>query len=137
MKKLVFISIIWTVLLCSINAQNLLGETQVKSSLTQIFNLSKDQNYSTIAHKLLDSKNLREFNFKTKSDEKAVKRIAKKIKAYLDLSDSYEYESLTFGKFKNLPSADLKVNFKSGDQNLKISFLFVEFNNKILLAKFK
>jgi len=120
-------------------AQNQLKENDVKSSLSKIFELSKNQNYSDAAKMFIYTKNneSRVFDYTNKSDARIVKRMAKKIKAYLDLSDSYEYESITYGTFKNLPNANLKVNFKSGDQELTISFLFVQKDGNSLLAEFK
>jgi len=140
MKKMITIQMVFIFLfVCNIGAQNKLNEQNVKSQLAKIFDLSKDQNYAGSAALFLYNKgnDLRTYNFKSKSEARAVKRMAKKIKAYLDLSDSYEYESITFGNYKKLPSAELKVYFKSGDQKLSISFLFVEHLGNILLANFK
>ena len=116
--------------------QNRLNEAEIKSSLTQIFELSKEQNFASLGEKLFNDASLKPFNMKNKKDSKSVKRSGKKIKAYLDLSDSYEYKDLEFETYKDLPSANLNVIFRSGSQNLTISFVFVEVNNKILLAKF-
>lgn len=140
MKKEIAIQLFLVLfLVSSINAQNNLSEANVKSALTKIFDLSKNQDYESLALLMLYSKKneLRPHNYKSKSEARTVKRMSKKIKAYLDLSDSYEYESLTPGKEFNLPSTNLKVNFKSGDQDLNISFLFVDQAGKILLYKFK
>ncbi len=140
MKKMIMVQFVLALLLfSSFNAQNQLTENKVKTQLTKIFDLSKDQNYSGITSLFLYIKGnkVRTFNFTDRSDAKAVKRMAKKIKAYLDLSDSYEYERITYGKVNNLQSADLKVDFKSGDQKLSISFEFVEYSGNILLANFK
>jgi hypothetical protein len=116
--------------------QDRLNENEIKSSLTQIFELSKEQDFERLGEKLLNDASLKPFNMKNKKDSKSVKRSGKKIKAYLDLSDSYEYKDLEFETFKDLPSANLNVIFRSGSQNLTISFIFVEVDNKILLAKF-
>ena len=116
--------------------QNRLNENEIKSSLTQIFELSKEQDFGRLGEKLLNDASLKPFNMTNKKDSKSVKRSGKKIKAYLDLSDSYEYKDLEFETYKDLPSANLNVIFRSGSQNLTISFIFVEVDNKILLAKF-
>lgn len=139
MKKIMLIQIFLVFLIFSgLSAQDKINEEEVKSALTKIFDLSKEQNYAEAAKLLLYSRNeVRSFNFSDKSEAKRAKRLVKKIKAYLDLSDSYEYESLTLGTMQKLESADLKVNFKSGDQELTISFLFVKHANKLLLAHFK
>lgn len=140
MKKKLLLFIIFSACLSfSLNAQNKLSEDTAKSALTKIFDLSKNQNYSALASLFLyeEGKELRSYNNSVRAEAKSVKRNAKKIKAYLDLSDSYEYNSITFGKLLNNPSADLEVNFKSGDQELTISFIFVEIAGNILLADFK
>jgi len=132
-------TVLTLLLISSLTAQNQLKEDDVKAALANIFDLSKDQNYSSIAAFFLNGEDngLRNYNYNDKSEAKSVKRMAKKIKAYLDLSDSYEHKSITYGTVSNLPSADLKVNFKSGDQELTISFVFVELSGKILLSSFK
>lgn len=120
-------------------AQDKLNENQLKETLTDIFSLSKANNYAQMSKRLLydEGKELRTYNPKNKIELKAVKRTAKKIKAYLNLSDSYAYESISYDKYKELPSAEIKVNFKSGDQELTISFIFIEISGSVLLADFK
>lgn len=137
MLKMILMNILLLSLASPIFAQNKLNESNVKSALSQIFELSKKQEFQKLAPHLLNKDNLKSFNFQNSSDARSVKRISKKIKAYLDLSDSYQYEKLTFETFENFPSAELEVSFKSGDQDLKISFIFIEQSNKILLAKFR
>jgi len=140
MKKIFLLLIIFAIgFTWNLNAQTKLDEGTVKAALSKIFDLSKDQNYSALASLLLyeEGKELRSYNNSVKEEKKSVKRNAKKIKAYLDLSDSYEYNSITFSKLLNNPSAELEVNFKSGDQELTISFIFIELTGKILLADFK
>lgn len=140
MKKIIFLQLFLAFLLFnSFVAQKQLNEIEVKSALTEIFNFSKDQKFAESAKLLLfnEKDQLRSYNFKNPSEAKSVKRIVKKIKAYLDLSDSYEYESLTNGKMDKFQSSDLKVKFKSGDQQLSISFTFVKIGENILLVDFK
>lgn len=139
MKKMILIQIFLAFILFSgVSAQDQINEEDVKTALTKIFDLSEEQNFAEAAKLLLyNKKDIRNFNYSDAAEAKSVKRLVKKIKAYLDLSDSYEYESLTFGTMQKLESADLKVNFKSGDQELTISFLFVKHANKLLLAQFK
>jgi hypothetical protein len=140
MKKIFLLLIIFVMgFTWNLNAQTKLDEGTVKAALSKIFDLSKDQNYTALASLLLyeEGKELRSYNNSVNEEKKTVKRNAKKIKAYLDLSDSYEYKSITFSKLLNNPSAELEVNFRSGDQELTISFIFVDIAGKILLADFK
>jgi hypothetical protein len=123
----------------NIYAQNSINVTEVKSALTNLFDLCKNKNYENAsAYLAYDGKDVARkekssFNYSEKSEKKIVKRKCKKIKAYLDLSDSYEYGKFSSGGNK----ADINVIFKSGDQELKIMFSFVKVGNKILLSNFK
>jgi hypothetical protein len=139
MKRLHYALAIWIVLASSFYAQNQISEADVKSQLTTIFDLSKQQNFGAASKLLLYNENneLRNYNFENSNEAKNVKRMVKKIKAYLDLSDSYEYETLTYLNDKSLPTAEIKINFKSGDQKLTISFSFVKFKGNLLLESFK
>lgn len=140
MKKLILIQIVIMAFLAnSLVAQNEIKENEVKSTLKTIFKLSEEQNYAGVASLFFnsDKNEKRGYNFNSKAEAKSVKRMAKKIKAYLNLSDSYEYESISYAKLDGLPSAALKVNFTSGNQELTISFNFVKIKNSVLLAEFK
>ncbi len=140
MKKILKISFLLVFLFTiKIYSQNSINEAEVKLTLTKLFDFSKNRNYKQAANFLAytgKDKNRIErtsFNFSEKSEIKAVKRKCKNIKAYLELSDSYEY-----GKFtRNGNKAVLNVIFKSGDQELKIAFSFVKIGNKILLIDFQ
>ena len=57
-----------------------LTEENIKSSLSEIFNLSQENNYDGLAGKLLAKKEKRALA-NSKSDLRQVKRTAKKIKA--------------------------------------------------------
>ncbi len=123
----------------NIIAQSSIKQTEVKSILTNLFDLCKNKNYKDAANyfayngKDTDRNGKTAFNYTNKSERKIVKRKCKKIKAYLDLSDSYEY-----GDFStNGNKVNLNVIFKSGDQELKIVFAFIKSGNKILLSNFK
>ena len=136
LKQVFFIKVFLIIFTFALFGQDRLNENEIKSSLTKIFELSEAQDYTNLGEKLLNDDTMKPFNVKNKKESRSVKRSGKKIKAYLDLSDSYEYKDLEFETYKNLPSANLNVIFRSGSQNLTISFIFVEVENKILLAKF-
>ena len=71
-----------------------------------------------------------------KSDNELAKaeRIAKKIKAYLDISDSYNVNSVVTEKDNGKSFIKAEVSFKSGSQVLEISFNFLDVNDKLLLV---
>ncbi len=140
MKRITYLNILFLFLFTSmVYSQNELTKSDLKETVSKIFNLCNDKNYEAMADLLLfkDGNKYRPYNFSNKSEAKKVKRQCKKIKAYLDLSDSYEYDSFIKGKFNNLPSTILNIIFVSGDQKLKISFEFVKLNGRIFLTSFK
>ncbi|MBK7105683.1 MAG: hypothetical protein IPH62_10405 [Ignavibacteriae bacterium] len=119
------------------NAQ--ISEADVKTALTNIFNVSVDENYNNAANLFLFEKTneKRSYNTSVSDELKSVKRQCKKIKAYIDLSDSYEFSGFKTANIDGLNGAILNVIFKSGDQKLNIAFTFVNISGKILLANFK
>ena len=82
-----------------------------------------------------ESRNLKSaYNYKDIKEAGAVKRISKKIKAFLDISDKYSIdtpkeETKTTGKV-----ISVQIVFISGTQELKTLFAFVDVNGKLLLA---
>ena len=140
MKNTLKISFLLIVLFTiNIIAQSSIKQTEVKSALTNLFDLCKNKNYKDVSDYLAyngkdaDRNGKSTFNYANKSERKIVKRKCKKIKAYLDLSDSYEY-----GDFStNGNKGNINVIFKSGDQELKIVFIFIKTGKKILLSDFK
>ena len=108
---------------------------EVKSTLTKLFDLCKNKNYKDASLYLAytGKDGIKRFNYSEKSDKKIVKRKCKKIKAYLELSDAYEY-----GKFSSVGNkGNIEIIFKSGDQEFNIVFSFIKLGTKILLLNFK
>ena len=112
----------------------------IKSSIDQLFDLAKKNDYSKLSFLIAYSgkdikRNLKtHFNFTDSNEAGKVKRISKKIKAFLDISDKYE-----LGKFENKIDNDIifysiEVIFVSGSQRLGTVFSFVELGDKMLLA---
>ena len=120
-------------------AQNAINEKEVKSSLTNLFNVCKNRNYKSASNYFAyngkdKSRNQKSsLNYTNKAEQKIVKRKCKKIKAYLDLSDSYEYANFS----SNGNKGKISVIFKSGDQELTILFTFVKVGGKTLLLDFR
>ncbi len=127
------------VLLGNISVKAQTSEANVKSALTTIFDLSVKENYNKAAGLMLyeNGKEKRTYNISNNSELKIVKRQCKKIKAYINLSDSYEYSNFTQTQIDGMNVAILEVVFKSGDQKLNISFSFVDITGKLLLYSFK
>lgn len=141
MKNHASLTIILTlfILMGNIIAQPEITEADLKSALSTIIDQSVKEDFAKAANLMLfdGTKEKRAFNSADISEMKTVKRLCKKIKAYIDLSDSYEYNKYTPTNIDGLPGSILDVSFKSGDQKLNISFSFVKLSGKILLVSFK
>lgn len=93
---------------------------ELKKTVDTIFKLSKDKSYDQAE----------KYFYNSAADSK---RLAKKINAFLTVSDSYAIESS-----KSTPKGDIEehvvsIAFKSGDRKLNADFIFVKANNKFLL----
>ena len=123
-------------------AQTEKPEDEVKSTLTEIFKLSKGNKYQKASEYFAYTGDDKDrylkstLNYSIREEKSIVRRNCKKIKAYLELSDSYEYGKFETKNIDGITHYILKVIFKSGSQNLNISFNFVKVNNKFVLASF-
>ncbi len=123
-------------------AQNIKTGEQVKSALGKIFELSKSNKYKLAAEYFAytgedNARNLKStLNYGVREEKSIIRRNCKKIKAYLELSDSYEFGKLETKEIDGVKHYILQVIFKSGSQNLNISFDFIKLNNKFVLASF-
>ncbi|MBK8943916.1 MAG: hypothetical protein IPM32_01475 [Ignavibacteriae bacterium] len=115
------------------------SEADAKILLSKIFDLSVNEDYNNASNLILYEKvnEKRSYNASVNDELKSVKRQCKKIKAYIDLSDSYEFSGYRSSNINNFNGGILNVIFKSSDQKLNISFSFVNVSGKILLAEFK
>ncbi len=126
-----------------INGQVPNTEDNIKENLNTIFKLSQVKDYEAAAKKFAydgedATRKLKDtFNYKDPKESNEVKRFCKKIKAYLDLSDSYEFGDFKAKNDNGDTNYTIKVNFISGQQSLTIEFKFVNANGKLLLADFK
>ncbi|MBI1931753.1 MAG: hypothetical protein HYS24_04385 [Ignavibacteriales bacterium] len=115
------------------------SEADAKTVLNSIFDASSKEDYNKASSLLMFEKVLdkRAYNNSDPAEQKSVKRICKKIKAYIDLSDSYEVSGSKSVNMQGLNGTVLDVVFKSGDQKLNIAFTFLNVSGKILLSDFK
>lgn len=73
-------------------------------------------------------------NSNNASDLQRAERLVKKIRAYLDISDSYEVLGNKTVSKKDQEFIAADVAFKSGNQILKMQFQFSNVNGELLLA---
>lgn len=113
----------------------------LSSTVDDLFSFSKNKNYEAICDLIVFTGDdpSREYksslNPKSKSELDQAKRIAKKVKAYLDISDSHEILRSSSETVDETEIQTVVVGFKSGNQQLEIPFKFVNIGNKYLLVK--
>lgn len=111
-----------------------------RETLTQILEFSKAKKFAEAAALIAydgsdETKKLKvALNPKDENELNSVKRICKKVKALMDISDSYEIGGQAEKKENGVDWTVIEVSFKSGNQNLKTLFSFVKVNDKFLLG---
>lgn len=144
MRKFNLISLLFIFVLLyttNISAQNGLSEETIKSTIDEIFQLASEKNYRGITPFIvytgenLEKKYKVSLNPENSADLRRAERLAKKIKAYIDISDQYEVTEYIESAKDNNNWVNVTVAFKSGSQILDIEFVFLRQNGKILLAE--
>jgi hypothetical protein len=129
-----------TILLIFFSFISFAQDEKVTDTVENLFSVSKLKDYkeacSLIAFTGNDTakKYKTPLNPKVSTDFEQAERIAKKIKAYLDISDSYEIMSVSSNEENEHKFIDVVVGFKSGKQMLEIDFKFVEVKDNLLLV---
>ncbi len=142
MKNLILVSLFTFLVLAPslIFAQSDAEKNEIKTLLNKIFEVSKGKNVNDAAGLLAytgddEAKNLKQpFDLANSNDQNAAKRLLKKIKALLDISDSNAFTDFGTTNKKGISLVTLSVSFKSGAQTLTSVFSFVNINGKYLLA---
>lgn len=116
-----------------INAQN------AKDVANSLFELCGKNNYSSAASLLAyhgsDESRLYKstYNYSNSSEAADVKRFCNRIKAMIEISDSYEFGSFGTKKTHGNEVKSLEVIFKSGSQKIKNKLTFVLVNNNTVV----
>ena len=140
MKKLINMIILLLVSLSISYAQTENKNELIKSSVNKLFEECKNGNYQKaavlIAYSGKDAqRDLKEsYNYKNSKEAAKVKRIAKKIKAFLDISDKFTFGNIKIQENEGVTSYTVEVLFISGSQELKTLFTFTGSGDKLLLA---
>lgn len=79
-------------------------------------------------------KYLEKLNSDNAGELQSAERIGKKVKAYLDISDSYEFIGSKVVTENERTFVFVNTAFKSGKQSLNIEFKFVDVQGKYLLV---
>lgn len=113
----------------------------LESQINKLFELSKARDYETACdHIAYIGENVsRKFTSPLKASNagelERAERIVKKIKAYLDISDSNSIDDYATKTEDNIEFSIVIVSFKSGGQALEIPFKFAKANDKYLLVE--
>ena len=114
-------------------------ESEVKSAVDLLLNLCEEQNYDSLSTLIVYSgkdqaRYLKDtYNYSDRKEVTAVKRIGKKIKAFIDLSDNHNFGGYNLIAVNEIPNYKLEVIFINGEQEINTDFTFIEVNKKLLL----
>jgi len=114
-------------------------ESEVKSAVDILINLCEEQLYDSIATLIVyngkdQTRYLKDtYNYSDRKEVTAVKRVGKKIKAFIDLSDNRKFGEYNLGVKNEMQNYNLEVIFKNGEQEIVTVFTFIEISKKLLL----
>ena len=114
--------------------------SDVKSVLTNIIELSKAKKYEEAGKYIAFYANEKKKDYKvavlTNKDQlNFVKRIAKKISALAEVSNSFNIGAVTLSKDNGFEFQSVTVEFVSGTQKISSQFKFVTIGGTLLLAE--
>lgn len=143
MKTFIISILLCCVLSAPAAAQAADAEQRVKTKAEKFFSLCEEEKYDSMASMIIYSGKDKErylsdtYNYSERKEATTVKRIGKKIKAFVDLSDSREFGAFSKSSDKDPAEYKLETEFTNGEQKLVGVFTFVEVNGELLLLKFQ
>ncbi len=127
-----------------LTATNLIAQDNekdtIQNTLLKLFEYSKSKNYTAAAAYMIynlndNSRKWKDtFNPENSKELNQVKRMCKKIKALLDISDSYDIGKVNVKKESEGDWHIVEVSFKSGSQTLRTNFAFLQSNERYALG---
>jgi len=142
MNKLINIIVAILFLTIVTNAQDSQADS-IKSTIDKLFKFSKAENFEA-SGKLIayDGNDQTRFlntslNFSDTKEAIKIKRIVKRVKAFVDISDSYSFGKLELVKDSKANLFKIEVLFKSGEHELKTSIIIVNAGSKFLVTDLK
>ena len=134
-----FVTVLTFISFSIINAQ--LNEQTAKDAANQLFNLCEKNNYGSVANILAyhgsDESRLFKDTYKYSNSKEAsdVKRFCNRLKAMIEISDSYEFGNFRSRKIYGNETKSLDVIFKSGNQKIKNKLIFIDIGGKAVIYK--
>ncbi len=143
MKKYIslFVTILTFISLNTINAQ--ISEQSAKNIANQLFNSCEKNNYKSVAdilayHGSDESRLYKDtYNYSNSKEASDVKRFCNRLKAMIEISDSYELGKLRSRKIYGQEVKSLDVIFKSGNQKIKNKLIFIDIKGATVVYKFE
>ncbi len=141
MKKYISISVILLAFIGSnaINAQ--IDKQSAINVANQLFNSCKKNNYRSTAdilayHGSDETRLFKDtYNYSNPQEAAEVKRFCKRMKAMIEISDSYEFGSFRSRKMHGHEVKSLDVIFKSGNQKIKNKLIFIAIKGKPVIYR--
>ncbi len=141
MKKHIslFVTIATFISFNAINAQ--ISEQSAKNIANQLFSSCEKNDYRSVAdilayHGSDESRLYKDtYNYSNSKEASAVKRFCNRLKALIEISDSYELGSLRSRKIYGKEVKSLDVVFKSGNQKIKNKLIFIDIKGNPVVYK--
>jgi len=141
MKKYISIFVMVSAFIGSniINAQ--VDKQSAIKVANQLFNACKNNDYRSTADILAyhgsDEARLYKdtYNYTNSQEASEVKRFCRRMKAMVEISDSYEFGSFKTRKVHGHEVKSLDVIFKSGNQKIKNKLIFIAINGKPVIYR--
>jgi len=142
MNKLINIIVGILFLTIVTNAQDSQADS-IKSTIDKLFKHSKTEEFEACGKLIAyDGNDQSRFlksslNFSDPKEAIKIKRIVKRVKAFVDISDSYSFGKSETVKDSKADLSKIEVLFKSGEQELKTSITVVNTGKNYLVTDLK
>lgn len=117
------------------------SEETAKEVANKLFSLCEKENYSSasslLAYHGSDESRLYKdtYKFTNSSEAGEVKRLCNRLKAMIEISDSYDFGSYRNRKSNGQQLQSLDIIFKSGNQKIKNKLTFISINGSAVVLK--
>ncbi|MEN8191979.1 MAG: hypothetical protein ABFS12_04140 [Bacteroidota bacterium] len=141
MKTLISLFLVFVLFISMNKISAQVDKKAAKSTANKLFSLCQKNNYSSASsilayHGSNESRLYKDtYNYSNSSEASDVKRFCKRVKAMIEISDSYDFGSFRKRKMHGKEVQSLDVIFKSGNQKIKNKLTFIEINGKPAIYK--
>lgn len=139
MKKLISVLGISIVVFGLNSSFGQVNEESAKEIANKLFNMCLKENYSSASNLLAyhgsDESRLYKdtYTYSNSTEAAEVKRLCNRIKAMIEISDSYDFGSFRNRKSNGKQVQSLDIIFKSGNQKIKNKLTFISINGSAVV----